>query len=496
MGRDAKTVGKLGKMRRRTAARARQRPVPKARNTSSSLEGDPESEVARLTKELREALQHQTATVEVLQAIGSSMADTQPVFERILDSTERLFDFRRAAIYLAPGDGLLHRAAGRGIGSDATDAMFPLPIEQTAVASVLGEGVQRYFPDALNGANVPESAARVARAIGNFSIVITPMVWEGRGIGTISVMREPNAAFSANELKLLRTFAEQAVIAIENARLFNETQKALERQTATLQDLRETQNSLIEAEKLAALGRLVAGVAHEVNNPVGTSLTVASSLERRTASFASEVARGDLKRSSLTEFIDTVRDGSAQLVESLNRAAGLIQSFKQVASDRNNSDLRPFDLGYLTEQIATGLRPALPKHHGISLNVECQPGLSMSSYSGSYGQVLTNLFLNSIAHAFPDGQQGAINIRVSALGANDVEIVFADNGCGMMPDVRRQAFDPFFTTRRHQGCTGLGLHIVHSVVTSRLGGHLRLNSEPGKGTEVRIILPRQAPDGK
>jgi hypothetical protein len=151
MGRDTKTDGKLRKVRRRTAATTRPRPAPKARHTGGCSGGNRESEVARLTRELREALQHQTATSEVLQAIGSSMADTQPVFERILDSTERLFNFRRVAIYLAPGDGLLHRAAGRGIGSDATDAMFPLPIEQTAVASALGEGKQRYFPDALNG---------------------------------------------------------------------------------------------------------------------------------------------------------------------------------------------------------------------------------------------------------------------------------------------------------------------------------------------------------
>ena len=280
----------------------------------------------------------------------------------------------------------------------------------------------------------------------------------------------------------------------ERKRSEREVRRARDAAEAALQNLRETQNSLIEAEKLAALGRLVAGVAHEINNPLGTSLTVASSLERKSRLFAAETAQGTLKRSSLNEFVDAVRDGSAQLQESLNRAAGLIQSFKQVASDRNNSDLRSFDLGDLTEQVAMGLRPALPKH-GVTLNVQCEQGLSISSYPGSYGQVLTNLFLNSIAHAFPDGQQGKIAIKVSACGANDVEIIFSDDGCGMSPDVRRQAFDPFFSTRRHQGGTGLGLHIVYSVVTDRLGGQLRLSSEPGEGTDVRIILPRQMPDG-
>jgi PAS domain S-box-containing protein len=271
-----------------------------------------------------------------------------------------------------------------------------------------------------------------------------------------------------------------------------EMRKAKDAAEAALRNLRETQNSLIEAEKLAALGRLVAGVAHEVNNPVGISLTVASSLERKTALFAAEVARGDLRRSSLNDFLETSRDASSQLVANLNRAAELITSFKQVAADRNYSDQRVFDLGDLTEQVVMSLRPGLRKHK-LTLNVDCQPNLTMNSYPGPYGQVLTNLFLNAVAHAFPDGKPGAVDIQVRESGKDNVEIIFSDNGCGMSLDVRRRAFDPFFTTRRDQGGTGLGLHIVYSIVTNRLGGRLDLDSEPGGGTRIQIILPRVAP---
>jgi PAS domain S-box-containing protein len=278
----------------------------------------------------------------------------------------------------------------------------------------------------------------------------------------------------------------------ERKRGEQEMRKAKDAAEAALRNLRETQNSLIEAEKLAALGRLVAGVAHEVNNPVGISLTVASSLERKTALFAAEVGRGDLRRSSLNEFLETSRDASSQLVANLNRAAELITSFKQVAADRNYSDQRTFDLGDLTEQVVMSLRPGLRKHN-LTLTVDCQPNLTMNSYPGPYGQVLTNLFLNSVAHAFPDGKPGAVDIQVRASGKDNVEILFSDDGCGMSLDVRRRAFDPFFTTRRDQGGTGLGLHIVYSIVTNRLGGRLDLDSEPGGGTRIQIILPRIAP---
>jgi PAS domain S-box-containing protein len=278
----------------------------------------------------------------------------------------------------------------------------------------------------------------------------------------------------------------------ERKRGEQEMRKAKEAAETALRNLRETQASLIEAEKLAALGRLVAGVAHEVNNPVGISLTVASALERKTANFAAEVARGNLKRSSLTEFLETSRDAASQLVANLNRAAELITSFKQVAADRNYSDKRTFDLADLTEQVVLSLRPGLRKHN-LTLTVDCQPDLIMNSYPGPYGQVLTNLFLNAVAHAFPEGRSGAIDIRARASGKDNVEIIFADDGCGMSLDVRRRAFDPFFTTRRDQGGTGLGLHIVYNIVTNRLGGRLDLDSEPGGGTRIQIVLPRAAP---
>ncbi len=278
----------------------------------------------------------------------------------------------------------------------------------------------------------------------------------------------------------------------ERKRGEQEMRKAKEAAETALRNLRETQVSLIEAEKLAALGRLVAGVAHEVNNPVGISLTVASALERKAANFAAEVSRGSLRRSSLNDFLETSRDASSQLVANLNRAAELITSFKQVAADRNYSDKRPFDLADLTEQVVMSLRPGLRKHN-LTLTVDCQPDLILNSYPGPYGQVLTNLFLNAVAHAFPDGRPGAIDIRARECGKDNVEIIFSDDGCGMSLDVRRRAFDPFFTTRRDQGGTGLGLHIVYNIVTNRLGGRLDLDSEPGGGTRIQIVLPRVAP---
>lgn len=268
-----------------------------------------------------------------------------------------------------------------------------------------------------------------------------------------------------------------------------EMRRAREAAETALERLRETQASLIEAEKLAALGRLVAGVAHEINGPVGSSLTVASSLQRRCEIFAAEVGRGQIRRSVLNEFLDGIRDASVQLVANLTRASELVHSFKQVAADRSGLERRHFDVAELTEQVLVGLRPELRKR-ALALHIVCEPGLAMNSLPGPYGLVLSNLVLNSIMHAFPDGRQGTITIEASAFGDEGIEIAVSDDGCGMSPLIRHHAFDPFFSTRRHEGATGLGLHIVHSMVVDRLQGRLALASEPGAGTTIRLILPR------
>jgi len=203
---------------------------------------------------------------------------------------------------------------------------------------------------------------------------------------------------------------------------------------------------------------------------------------------------GQLRRSQLEEFVRTSRDAAQQLVANLHRAGELIQSFKQVAVDRSHAERRQFSLSEATDQIIASLRPVLKKA-SIALAVDVPEGLTIDGYPGSYGQILTNLFLNAANHAFADGRSGAISIAARPRGSDDVEIIFADNGAGMTPDVQRQAFDPFFTTRRNEGGTGLGLHIVYNLVTQQLGGRMMLDSRLGQGTTFRIIMPRAAKGG-
>ena len=279
--------------------------------------------------------------------------------------------------------------------------------------------------------------------------------------------------------------------AIAKRKTEDELRASKEKAESALLELNTAQQNLIDAERLAALGGLVAGVAHEVNNPIGISLTVASSFARRAEMFESELRTEPLRRSKLDEFVKTSRDAAGQLVANLHRAGELIQSFKQVAVDRSHAERRQFNLSEATDQIVASLKPVLKKA-AITLSVDVPDGLVIDGYPGSYGQILTNLFLNAANHAFADGRSGAITISARARGSDDVEIIFADNGAGMTPDVQRQAFDPFFTTRRNEGGTGLGLHIVYNLVTQQLGGRMMLEVKAG----TRHHIPHYHAEGR
>jgi signal transduction histidine kinase len=277
------------------------------------------------------------------------------------------------------------------------------------------------------------------------------------------------------------------------AALFAEFRDKRKLAEAALRDS-ETQRYLIETERLAALGGLVAGVAHEINSPVGISLTVASTLAHRCENFANQLASGPLRRSQLADFADGCRDAANQLAVNLQRAGELIQSFKQVAVDRSHSDRRTFDLEIATRQIVASVRPGLPKSRRDSLAYQMPPDIILDSYPGAYGQALTNLIFNAVTHGFTDRPGGHMLIKARRIDIDHVEITFSDNGIGIPEEVQRHVFDPFFTTRRGLGNTGLGLYIVRNLITLELGGRISLASTPGKGTTICMTIPLLAPD--
>jgi signal transduction histidine kinase len=468
--------------------------APKASCNRISSAAAQEAKVARLTRELREALEQQTATGDILKIIASSPDDVQPVFDAIARSANRLVDGCATTVVLRRDD-TLHLAAFTAT-EEASIAFFkrsyPRPISaDTEPGRVILEGTLFQVDDAQTDTYVSSHLRDYAQKMGRHSFVYCPMMRGGMSLGSIGVSRKQATPFTPHEIQLLRTFADQAVITISTVELFQRLQERTRELSQSLDDLHTAQNRLVQTEKFAALGRLVAGVAHEISTPVGNSVTVATTFINKTDRLEADVASGNVRRSILNEYIAASREAALQIMANLNHAVDLIQSFKLVATDRNFSDRKVFDLGQVTEQIVRSVRSGL-RSHDLTFKVNCQPGLAMNSYPGPYGQVLTNLILNSAAHAFPGEARGSVYIATRALDKDNVEIEISDDGCGMSQEVQRQAFDPFFTTRRHQGRVGLGLHIVYNIVTNRLGGRIDLDTKPGEGTRIRMIVPREA----
>ncbi len=265
-----------------------------------------------------------------------------------------------------------------------------------------------------------------------------------------------------------------------------ERTESLER---TLLTLERAQEEIIQTEKLASLGRVVAGVAHELNTPIGNALTVASTLQSDLADLKSELAGGTMRRSSMNQFIERSDEGLALSMSNLQRAAHLISDFKQVAVDQTSDQRREFDLAEVTTEILNMLQPTLRKS-GCEVKKTLCADLVCDSFPGRYGQVLTNLVMNASIHAFDAGATGRISVTIAAVDADTVELVVADDGVGMDDAVRARIFDPFFTTKMGRGGTGLGMNIVHGIVTRILGGQISVHSAPGEGSRIRVVFPR------
>lgn len=266
----------------------------------------------------------------------------------------------------------------------------------------------------------------------------------------------------------------------------HELQSANEELRALLEQLTQTQQQLVESEKLASLGSLVAGVAHEINTPLGIGVTAASWLHDAAERLAKSVASGELQMDELRDFSARASEGADLILRNLRRADRLVKSFKQVAVDQTGDDVRRIDVGQCIDDVLTSLRPSL-RHGQHSVSLECPDNLVLRTSPGALSQVITNLAINSLTHAFDEGRPGHITISVRHDNQR-VLLDYRDDGKGIPPEVRAHIYEPFFTTRRGQGGSGLGMHIVYTLVTQVLHGTIKLESTPHTGVHFRIAF--------
>ncbi len=280
----------------------------------------------------------------------------------------------------------------------------------------------------------------------------------------------------------VEVFKHNAIRVIERTRELSET----------LAHLRRTQDELVRSEKLAALGGMVASVAHEINTPLGNALTVSTTLVDKAYEFQAIVSGNKLKRSQVVAFATTLHEAADLLIGNLRRAAELVGSFKRIAVDQATEARRRFDLHRVTHEVVTMLRPT-HKHSGHTVVVSLPPETSMDGYPGAYGQVITNLVNNAFIHAFEGRRNGRIGVTLGNQTDEILTVLVEDDGIGIHPENVSRIWDPFFTTRFGSGGSGLGLHIVYALVTRVLGGRIDVTSIPGQGTRFTVHLPRTAP---
>lgn len=278
-----------------------------------------------------------------------------------------------------------------------------------------------------------------------------------------------------------------------HARLEEMNRELESRVDARTRELRAAMDQLVQSEKLAALGHLVAGVAHELNTPIGTMLTLASTFSERLREMSEQLLAGRMKRSDASELMTSLVDAADTLTRNAHRAGELVSSFKQVAVDQASVRRRPFNLALTVDETLKTLGPLLKQHRGVDIVARIPGEIVLDSFPGPFEQVLTNLIVNSLRHGFEGRDRGRIELSAERLDER-VAIHYRDDGGGIPAALLRRVFDPFFTTKLGQGGSGLGLYLVHTLVTGQLGGTIQVDSPASGGTTFELRLPLRAPD--
>lgn len=476
----------------------------------------------KIIGDLQAQLERKNKEIEFILKISAEINASQDMDEiagLLLASMDEVFGFQYSMILLLEeGTDILqvvatHGYQQQGLGSTVKigQGVIGVVAQKKRLLRISGMQIQqRYLQRATLSAkemagetDIPLPSLSKAQ-----SQIAIPMMSKDDLVGVLSVESRGLTVLSKQDEVLVSILANQAAVAFQNARLnqnlreanarLQEYSDSLEQKVAertaelsqTLENLKNTQNQLVEAEKMAALGGLVAGVAHEINTPVGVGVTAASLLENKTAAFRQIYQGGQMKRSDLEKYLDTAEQSSAMILRNLHRAAELIQSFKQVAVDQSSEERREFPIKHYLEEILLSLRPQL-KRTKHTIDIQGSDDLILNSYPGIFAQIVTNLIMNSLLHAYEPEEAGLLTFAFEQAN-NRFIFEYSDDGQGIAEENLSKIFDPFFTTKRGQGGSGLGLHIIYNLVTQKLGGAIRCQSQVGQGTKFIISLPLES----
>ncbi|CUT10501.1 Adenylate cyclase EC 4611 [Bradyrhizobium sp.] len=460
----------------------------------------------------REALERQTATADILKVIAASPADVTPVFQAISDSAKTLVGGHSSTVTRVI-DGLLHLAAfstDNEAGNEELLSSFPAPLSASGIHSrVATSGEFAFRSDMQNEPDLTDAMRELARTRGYRSILVIPMLRDGVAIGTIGVTRPEAGPFPDKAIALLKTFADQAVIAIENTRLFNEVQDRTRDLAKSLDGLRAAQDRLVQTEKLASLGQLTAGIAHEIKNPlnfVNNFASLSAELTDELNEALAPVPLADDVRSEVDELTGLLKDNLAKIVQHGRRADSIVKNML-LHSREGGGEHRLSDINALVEESLNlayhGARAEKPQFD-VTLKRELDPAAGQAAV---FPQEITRVLLNLISNGFHavakrKSDDGATDYEPVVIAAtrdlgDSIEIRIRDNGTGIPHEVKEKMFDPFFTTKPAGEGTGLGLSMSHDIVVKQHGGTIDVATEPGAFTEFTIRLPRNSsfPDG-